>query len=155
MGKFWSTFLILLISWSALAGIRYQETLVGIFLAVIISAIISTKAIPGRVAKMTPKGLFILLAFIPKFILYEIINHLKLLRIIYSPKPKIDPAIIQVPLKLKKKMQITSVGTAVTMLPGTFTLDYEGGLFIHAINKKDKVEEFTHRLEKELGRGFS
>jgi len=155
IGKFLSTFVILIIIWFSLSGITYQETIIGIFLAVAISAVISTKVIPNRISKMSLRGLFLLLLFIPKFLLYEILNHLKLLKIIYSPKLKIDPAIIEVPLNLKQKLQITSVATAVTMLPGTFSLDYDDKLHIHTIDKNEKVADFTHRLEKELGRAFS
>lgn len=155
IGKFWSTFVILILAWLALAGIAYQEILAGIAVALVISTMVSVRILPKKVARITPKGLALLLFFIPKFIIYEISSHLMLLKIIYSPKPKIDPDIIEIPLKLKKKLQITSVATAVTMLPGTLTLDYNGKLIIHTINKNDGPVEFTHRLEKELGRAFS
>ena len=155
-GKSATTFAILLPIWFALAGVAFEEVVIGISLALLISAIVSTKLIPEKVSRMTPNGLFRILAFIPKFIIYEIINHLKLIRIIYSPTLKIDPGIVEVPLKLRQKLQVTSVATTVTMLPGTLTIDHlNDTLYIHAINKGDSPAEFTHRLERELGQGFS
>ncbi|WP_415487553.1 Na+/H+ antiporter subunit E [Candidatus Hikarchaeum yamanae] len=59
---------------------------------------------------------------------------------ILNPSLPIKPAIIVVPLRVKKPFSITTIANSITLTPGTLTLDYieeTNSLLIHTIDGND------------------
>lgn len=69
---------------------------------------------------------------------------------ILSPKLSITPAIIEVPLHLRKKSSTLLFFNLVTMTPGTLSMDLNSNgksIFIHTMDMKSE-ENFVHDLEQ-------
>ena len=59
---------------------------------------------------------------------------------ILNPKLPIKPAVIVVPLRVKKPFSITTIANSITLTPGTLTLDYieeTNSLLVHTIDEND------------------
>jgi len=59
---------------------------------------------------------------------------------ILNPNLPIKPAIIVVPLRVKKPFSITTIANSITLTPGTLTLDYveeSNSLIVHTIDGSD------------------
>lgn len=69
---------------------------------------------------------------------------------ILSPNLKISPAIVEVPLHLRKKSSTLLFFNLVTMTPGTLSMDLNSNgksIFIHTMDMKSE-EKFIHELEQ-------
>ena len=59
---------------------------------------------------------------------------------ILNPNLPIKPAVIVVPLRVKKPFSITTIANSITLTPGTLTLDYveeSNSLIVHTIDGSD------------------
>ncbi len=59
---------------------------------------------------------------------------------ILNPNLPIKPAVIVVPLRVKKPFSITTIANSITLTPGTLTLDYieeSNSLLVHTIDGSD------------------
>ena len=70
-----------------------------------------------------------------------------------------NPAIYEVPVRLKKDHEILALVNLITMTPGTLSLDLSKDkkkLYVHSMytgNKKDFIQEIKE-LEKRIHRSF-
>lgn len=76
---------------------------------------------------------------------------------IITPKHRMQPGIIRVPLKLETDFSILMLVNLITMTPGTMSLDISSDktyLYIHAMYLKDKekvveeIKEMENRVHK-------
>jgi multicomponent Na+:H+ antiporter subunit E len=77
--------------------------------------------------------------FIVFFIKTEIVEHLKVAKIILSRKISINPAIVEIPTILRSDIALTIAALTITDTPGTVAIDIdkEKGLFyIHWLNQE-------------------
>jgi len=153
--KFATTFIFLFMMWVALAGTHAQELFFGAVVAITISLFVSVYYFSDPLLKIHHVASLKFLAFIPTFIWEEIKAHLKLVLIIYSPSLKINPAIVRVPTYLKSELGITATATAITLLPGTFTVHADSSRFlVHSITNPDQAVASTKKLERQIGEVF-
>lgn len=89
-------------------------------------------------------------------LIYEIIlANLQVAKIVLDPKMPIQPSFFHYPMKLKKPMHQVLYANAITLTPGTLTVDViADGFIIHALTDEAKaglpgsrLERFAHRLE--------
>lgn len=69
---------------------------------------------------------------------------------IITPKFYMKPAIIEVPIKLKRDHEIFALSNLITMTPGTLSLDISDNkenLYVHAMFVHD-ADEFIHEMEQ-------
>lgn len=78
------------------------------------------------------------------YLVYEIIHsNIIIAWLIIQPRPKLDPGIIGVPLRLRSGFEITMLASAITLTPGTISVDLgkdgEGRdvLFVHNLTVRD------------------
>ncbi len=78
------------------------------------------------------------------YLLWEImLSNISLAWLVIQPKPKLDPGIIGVPLRLSSGLEITMLASAITLTPGTISVDLgtddEGNniLFVHNLTVED------------------
>ncbi len=91
------------------------------------------------------------------FFLWELtLASLRITWDIITPRHRMRPAILAIPLDLKTDMEITTLANLITLTPGTLSLDVSSDrkvLYIHAVYVHD-VEEFKrdikHRLERRV-----
>ncbi|MEX1197261.1 MAG: Na+/H+ antiporter subunit E [Pseudohongiellaceae bacterium] len=64
-----------------------------------------------------------------------LLSNIKMVKIILSPNPDIDPRIIRVRTRQNSELGRVVLGNSVTLTPGTVTVDIRGDeLEIHALN---------------------
>lgn len=96
------------------------------------------------------------LSFSIYFIYELIIANLRVAYDVITPRHRMNPAIIAVPLDLKSEMGITMLANVITLTPGTLSLDVSSDkkfLYVHAAYVKDKSEfinEIKNGFEKKL-----
>lgn len=70
-----------------------------------------------------------------------VISNIKMVGIILSPKPDINPRIIRVAIAPHSALGKVVLGNSVTLTPGTVTLDVEGNMIeVHALNEAAAVD---------------
>jgi len=154
--KFVTTSIFLFLMWLALAGTHPQEIFFGAVISILISLFVSVYYFSDPLLKVRHFAPLKLLLFIPIFIYQEIIAHLKLVTIIYSPRLHINPGIVKVPLYLKRTLGITATAAAITMLPGTFTVHADKKrLVVHSITNPDDAVASSKKIERQLGEVFT
>lgn len=59
---------------------------------------------------------------------------------VLAPGPPVEPEVIYIPLRLESEFAVTTLANAITLTPGTVTLDVHestNGLFVHVIDGRD------------------
>ncbi|KAB1188868.1 MULTISPECIES: Na+/H+ antiporter subunit E [Haloferax] len=57
-----------------------------------------------------------------------------------APSMPIDPAVVEVPLRVRTPLAITTIANSITLTPGTLTMDYDDDtntLYVHSIDGSD------------------
>lgn len=93
------------------------------------------------------------------FILVElVISSVKVAIVILSPRLKLRPGVIAVPIPGDTELEIMILANLITLTPGTLTLDVSSDkkvLYIHSIHVDDPQklkESIKHDLEKRVKR---
>ncbi len=70
------------------------------------------------------------------YLLWQIlVANVKMVSIILSPNPDIDPRIVKVSISQHSELGKVVLGNSVTLTPGTVTMDIEGDMIeVHALN---------------------
>ncbi len=135
--------------WMALTG---QFTAGNFFIGVLLSSFALWVAAPQREILVLNSLVRLwrwLLFFL--FFLWELtLASLRVVHDILTPRHRMRPAIIAVPLEIRKDIEITLLANLLTMTPGTLSLEVSPGsdvLYVHAMYVDD-IEEFR-RMVKE------
>ncbi|MFB6097367.1 MAG: Na+/H+ antiporter subunit E [Haloferacaceae archaeon] len=62
-------------------------------------------------------------------------------RRVLSPSLPIEPAVVEVPLRVRTDAAITTIANSITLTPGTLTMDYDAernALYVHSIDGSDR-----------------
>ena len=85
------------------------------------------------------------------YLLEVLVSNLRVARDVLSPRPRIRPAIVAVPLEPGlSDRQIMLLANLITMTPGTLSLDVSperDRLFIHVLNLEDP-EAFRNEIKE-------
>lgn len=60
---------------------------------------------------------------------------------VLAPSMPIDPAVMEVPLRIESDLAITTLANSITLTPGTLTMDYDpdrNALYVHSIDGTDR-----------------
>ncbi|MHB1399848.1 MAG: Na+/H+ antiporter subunit E [Trichloromonadaceae bacterium] len=89
------------------------------------------------------------------FFLWELtLASLRITWDIITPRHRMRPAILAIPLDLKTDLEITFLANLISLTPGTLSLDVSSDrkvLYIHAVYVHD-VEEFKQDIKRRLER---
>lgn len=89
------------------------------------------------------------------FLLWEIlISNIRLTITILSPKPKLRPAVVAVPLDLKSDLGIVILAHMITLTPGTLSLDvsaHKKFLYVHVLDL-DNPDRFIKEIKQNFER---
>jgi multicomponent Na+:H+ antiporter subunit E len=138
------TFVILLTFWIILSG--YFDTFhlgAGIICCAIVTVISgdllfqSGRTIPASV------GTFIrFLLFIPRLLMSILVANIDVAYRILHPKMPVDPGIITLETSFRDDVLRTSFANAITLTPGTITVEVSGGTFIvHALTQENAQKD--------------
>lgn len=87
--------------------------------------------------RLTPRSLTATLGFIGYFLAEMVRSNIRLARIILSPALPIEPAIVKVRTRLKSPVGRLLLANAITLTPGTLTVDLDGEwLFVHWVSSE-------------------
>jgi multicomponent Na+:H+ antiporter subunit E len=140
-GKFPATFLCVLAMWIVLtASLDPQELAVGAVVSLLVAVLSYNLLFHGKVSeKLHPKRWAYAIAYVPAYIWAEIKAHADVIYRILHPRMPIRPGIVKVPTKLQTDLGITGLANAITMTPGTLSVEVkeeEPSLYVHWINVK-------------------
>ena len=142
-------FLTLIVFWLLLNNsLSLEIVAVGVVVSLLISLIFCSKCDIFNEISFTPKALYATIMFIFVFLGALIKANLSITKRVLSPSLPINPGIVQVKTKLKSKVGRMVLANAITLTPGTFTLELNGeDLFIHWVNvKSGETEESTKEI---------
>lgn len=92
--------------------------------------------------RLTPKALIYSILFLFTFLIALVKANLDVAYRVLAPSLPINPGIVEVKTKLKSKIGRIILANAITLTPGTFTLEVSGdSMFIHWINVKSTDRE--------------
>jgi len=143
-------FVCLWLTWIALTGsLDFQELGVGAIVAAFV-AVVSYELLfrGGMREKFEPKRWGYALAYLPAYIWAELKAHASVIYCILHPRMPIKPGIVRVPTELKSDFGITGLANAITMTPGTLSVDVneeKSALYVHWIDVKAIEPEETSR----------
>ncbi|MFB6154749.1 MAG: Na+/H+ antiporter subunit E [Haloferacaceae archaeon] len=90
-----------------------------------------------RVVRVAPYAVLYVLVF-----LWELVTaNLDVAWRVLHPDMPIDPAVVEVPLRVETDLAITTIANSITLTPGTLTMDYDGdanALYVHSIDGSDR-----------------
>jgi len=149
-GGLFTAFVCLWLAWIALTGsLNPQELAVGAIVAAFV-AVISYELLfrGGMREKFEPKRWGYALAYVPAYVWAELKAHASVVYLILHPRMPIRPGIVRVPTELQSDFGITGLANAITMTPGTLSVDVseeESSLYVHWIDVKAVEPEQTSR----------
>ena len=141
--------ILLAIAWIFLTGdLDFTNFLEGILIGFLILWISKYASESSVYINKVPK----IIGFIFYFIYELILANIKVAYDIITPKHRMKPSIIAVPLTVEKDFEITLLANLITLTPGTLSLDVSSDkkvLYIHSMYASDP-EDFR----KEIKDGF-
>lgn len=133
--KYLSTFTISLIFWLLLTFSMEPASLItGIVVAALTAALFGKHFLTGASLVLHPVRIFWLLVFLAVFTWECIKANLDIAYRVLHPKIPIKPGIVRVPLRIRSPFARAMLANAITMTPGTITIDIVGDdLYVHWI----------------------
>ncbi len=157
MKKLVSTFIVFYALWVALAGVAVSELILGavvaLILAVLVSKLVNYDLSIGSIVQVVKY----LVLFIPLFVWKLILANLHIAKIVLTPKLPINPGFVVVKTGLKKDISKLSLANAITLTPGTLSVDLvEDEVLIHWVtmtegSQSDHRDVISKDFEKTLG----
>ncbi len=135
--------------WAVLMGEVNLENL-GFGFLLCFAVLAWLRPIPGaeKYTSRLPRAIFLIGYFLWELLL----SSVRVARDVLSPRPKIKPGIIGVPLDVESDAEITLLACLITLTPGTLTLDVSDDrktLYVHSMWVTDPEE-----LRREIKDGF-
>lgn len=147
--------ILLAIAWAALTGsFQPVDLLFGFLLGYLVLWLMTRLGKPHKYFRRIP----LVLGLAGYFLLDLLRANIRMAGIIMSPKMKLRPAVVAVPLILKSETAIILLANMMTLTPGTLTLDISTDrrmLYIHTVYLKDLntfklelIEGYERRLKE-------
>jgi len=143
--------ILLTVFWMIIASsISLTELIVGIFASLLIVLysmdLVFSETEMSSLTPRTLKALFILLV---RLIIEIIVSNFHVAKIVLSKKLPIDPGFETIRQPLKKDLNKTLYGNAITLTPGTLTVDMEDDfIIVHGLEKHSVKSLEGSKLEK-------
>lgn len=141
-------FICLWLAWIALTGSLDPQELSAGFLVAAFVALVSHELLfrGGMRKKFELRRWGYFLAYVPAYIWAELKAHASVIYRILHPRMPIKPGIVRVPMRLRSDFGITGLANAITMTPGTLSVEVgeeERCLYVHWINVRGVEPELT------------
>ncbi len=155
-------FLALFVVWTALAGLKVQELMVGFLVSLGITMLLNRgedqsskeKVDDGSAVVSVIKFVFI---YIPLFIFKVIHSNFQMAKIVLSPKMDMRPGFVSIKSGLESDAGKLTLANSITLTPGTVTLDLvDDNILVHWVDVEgdddgDHMESISGDFEKVLG----
>ena len=91
------------------------------------------------------------IGYLPWLFYQIVLANLHVAKMVLHPKMPIDPRIIEFRTKLKSELAVTTMGTSITLTPGTITADVSDGKFcVHALTQKVTDDLLSGEMENRI-----
>lgn len=139
--------ILLALSWMFLTGdLDFINFIEGFFIGFIILWVSKYASESSKYISKIPK----ILSFILYFIYELILANIKVAYDVLTPRHRMKPAIIAVPLTVDRDFEITVLANLITLTPGTLSLDVSTDkkvLYVHSMYITDP-EEFRREIKE-------
>ena len=145
--------LLLTLSWVMVTGVfNFVNILVGFLLGYGVLAL--TQRVTGRPGYA---GKLIQVLSLIGFFAYELVlANIRLAIDVIRPKPRIQPAIVAVPLSARTDLEITALANLITLTPGSTSIELSDDrrtLYVHLVNIGDaSLEDVRNEIKRGLER---
>ncbi|MGD2074523.1 MAG: Na+/H+ antiporter subunit E [Gammaproteobacteria bacterium] len=133
--QFFSIWMTLVVVWIvANDSVEVEILAVGAAVAALLAALFMPFARVYADIRWTPRVLIYAVAFLGVF-LWELVKaNLNVARLVFSPRIRIKPGIVEIRTRLKSSMGRLALANAITLTPGTLVVDIkDDALFVHWI----------------------
>jgi len=116
------------------------EFLVGLAVGLPIAYLFRRFYSPRYVVSRTPRAVPAAVKYLTVFLWELVTANVDVARRVLSPSMPIEPAVIEVPLRVETDLAVTTIANSITLTPGTLTMDYDAdrnALYVHAIAGSD------------------
>jgi multicomponent Na+:H+ antiporter subunit E len=155
-------FLALFLVWTALAGLRIQELIVGFLVSLAITILLKRGEDHSKKKEVDERSsaasaIKFVFLYIPLFIFKVIHSNFQMARIILSPRMDMRPGFVRIKSGLESDAGKLTLANSITLTPGTVTLDFvDDNLLVHWIDVTgdddiDHMESISGDFEKVLG----
>lgn len=96
----------------------------------------------GTVTERTLRVAPYALLYVATFLKELLVANVAVARIVISPAQEIEPAVVEVPLRVSSDAAVTTIANSITLTPGTLTMDYDAAtntLYVHSIDMEDRA----------------
>ena len=110
--------------------------LVGMPVAYAVRRFYAEETAVSRTARVAPSVLLYVAVFLRDLVVANVDVTYRVL----APSMPIDPAVVEVPLRVRTPLAITTIANSITLTPGTLTMDYDpdrNTLYVHSIDGSD------------------
>ena len=90
----------------------------------------------ARTVRVAPSIVLYVLTFLKELL----VANVAVARVVLSPSMPIEPAVVEVPLRVESDAAVTTIANSITLTPGTLTMDYDAdanSLYVHSIAASD------------------
>ncbi|AEN06054.1 Na+/H+ antiporter subunit E [Halolamina sp.] len=90
----------------------------------------------SRSLRIAPYAAFYIVIFLKDLV----VANFSVARLVLSPNLPIEPAVVEVPLRVRSDIAVTTIANSITLTPGTLTMDYDAkrnSLYVHSIAAPD------------------
>jgi multicomponent Na+:H+ antiporter subunit E len=111
--------------------------LVGLPVAFAVRRLYSEEAAVTRTLRAAPFALLYVATFLRELLTANVDVAYRTL----APSMPIYPAVVEVPLRVRSDLAITTIANSITLTPGTLTMDYDADtntLYVHSIDGRDR-----------------
>ncbi len=151
-------FVILMVVWLILNQSTDMQYLVtGLIFSAFLAIIFCNRCSVVEDIKFTPKAFLYTFLFLGVFLVELLKANVHMAITVLSPSLPINPGIVKANTKLNSKMARLILGNAITLTPGTFTIDIiDDTYYIHCVDLSDEdaeihgqkiIEKFEKYLE--------
>lgn len=152
LSRFLMNWMLLTVVWIGFTGtLDTTELLVGVVIAGILSAMAIRVFTCCDLSILAPTKLFYLVKFVVVFVIALIQSNIDMARRVLSPSLPINPGVVKFKSKLKSNFSKMVLANAITLTPGTLSIDVIGDTFyIHWIDvtTTDPEEAFKEIAEE-------
>lgn len=146
-------FFILLFVWVLLNNTFQLDVLIpGVLIALLISFLPFNQLNLFNEIKLNPKAIAYSFAFLGIFLLELVKSNFDVILRVLKPSLPINPGFVEVKTSLKSKFARMILSNAITLTPGTLTVDIiDESLFIHWIDvEDDEIEIASNKIVKKF-----
>jgi multicomponent Na+:H+ antiporter subunit E len=109
----------------------------------------------GAAPRLAWRDVTALLLYLPAFVLQMFKAALHVARLVLDPRLPIEPRLVVCRTRLRRELARVAFAQAVTLTPGTLTVDMKDGDFlVHCLDEASAHHLLDGRLESEIARIF-